>query len=403
MNQDPSTPPLTPPDLRLRPSPRPVVRLSRKTLTIAGLVTTIAVGGAFLLALQPPQGKTAPAPEPTYSTASQPVSDTLAGLPKTYGDVPQLGAPLPGDLGQPMLDAQSGRLSGASPPIGQSYDPQTMSPQVGEHQASRPAETAAEQAKASALFAQVQGGTEARANMPPPTAPDLLASLLQSTALPTSPAQTATRSSAPFEGSTSDRQIVSPERLQVPASPYLLLAGTGIPAALQTGLQSDLPGLVTAQVTHDIYDSLKGNYLLIPRGSRLLGDYNSSVSFGQRRVQLVWTRLILPNGKSLILDREIAADAEGYAGLSDRTDFHWGGVFKAGLLSTTLSIGAQSASSDESDLSRAIREGASDSVSRTGRQIIDRQLNIQPTLTIRPGFPVSVIVSRDLVLEPYGD
>lgn len=118
---------------------------------------------------------------------------------------------------------------------------------------------------------------------------------------------------------------------------------------------------------------------------------------------LVWNRLIFPNGRSIVLERQPGADAEGYAGLEDGVDYHWGELFKAAVLSTILSIGAEAGSSgQESDIVRALRQGASNSVSQTGQQIVQRQLNIAPTLTIRPGFPVRVIVTRDLVLEPYG-
>ncbi|RBP62702.1 TrbI/VirB10 family protein [Brenneria salicis] len=183
----------------------------------------------------------------------------------------------------------------------------------------------------------------------------------------------------------------------------MLQAGAVIPAALITGIRSDLPGQITAQVTENVYDSPTGRILLLPQGTRLIGQYDNGVGFGQRRVLLVWNRLIMPNGRSIVLERQPGADAEGYAGLEDGVDYHWGELFKAAALSTLLSIGANTgSSSDESDLLSAIRDGASDSIGQTGRQIVQRQLNIAPTLTIRPGFPVRVIVIRDLVLEPYG-
>jgi len=119
-------------------------------------------------------------------------------------------------------------------------------------------------------------------------------------------------------------------------------------------------------------------------------------------LQLVWTRLILPNGKSIVLERQPGADAEGYAGLEDEVDNHWGMLFKAALLSTVLSVGAEAGTSDsENNLAQAIRMGASNSISQTGQQIVERNLNVQPTLTIRPGFPVRVLVDRDLMLAPY--
>jgi len=175
-----------------------------------------------------------------------------------------------------------------------------------------------------------------------------------------------------------------------------------IPAALITGLRSDLPGEVTAQVTGDVYDSPTGTILLVPQGARLIGQYDAQISFGQSRALLVWTRLIFPNGRSIVLERQPGTDAAGYAGLQDRVNNHWRTLFEAAILSTILSVGAEAGTSDsENNLAQAIREGASQSLNQTGQQVVSRSLNVQPTLTIRPGFPVRVLVTRDLVLEPY--
>lgn len=199
-----------------------------------------------------------------------------------------------------------------------------------------------------------------------------------------------------------DRRTVSSDRVQAPVSPYVLQAGAVIAAAMITGLRSDLPGQITAQVTENVYDGPTGRTLLIPQGARLVGQYDAQVAFGQSRALLVWTRLIMPNGRSIVLERQPGADPSGYAGLEDEVDNHWGQVFRAALVSTLLSIGSEAGSgSDEDELVSAIRRGSSDGVSQVGRQLVGRAANIQPTLTVRPGFPVRVIVTRDLVLEPY--
>ena len=131
----------------------------------------------------------------------------------------------------------------------------------------------------------------------------------------------------------------------------------------------------------------------------------SQIAFGQSRVLLVWTRLIMPNGRSIVLERQPGADTGGYAGLEDEVDNHWGALFKAALLSTLLGVGSElgstSGTGNNGDIIQALRRGSSDSLNQTGQQAVRRNLNIQPTLTIRPGFPVRVIVNRDLVLEPY--
>ena len=199
-----------------------------------------------------------------------------------------------------------------------------------------------------------------------------------------------------------DKRTVSNERLERPTSKYIVQAGSVIPAALFTGIRSDLPGQVTGQVTENVYDSPTGRYLLIPQGSKLIGIYDSQVSFGQSRVLLVWTRLIFPNGRSIVLERQSGADSEGYAGLEDQVDYHWSRLFMAAALSTLLGVGSElGAGNTDSDIVRALRRGSSDSLNQTGQQIVRRNLNVQPTLTIRPGFPVRVIVNRDLVLAPY--
>jgi type IV secretion system protein VirB10 len=163
-----------------------------------------------------------------------------------------------------------------------------------------------------------------------------------------------------------------------------------------------VPGQITAQVTANVYDGPTGQFLLIPQGARLIGEYDAETRFGQRRALLIWTRLILPDGRSVLLDRQPGADVQGAAGLADRVNNHWGQVFKAALISTLLSIGSEAGTSaEESELIRALRRGGSDAVSQAGQQIVGRSLGIQPTLTIRPGYPVRVIVTRDLILEPW--
>lgn len=210
-----------------------------------------------------------------------------------------------------------------------------------------------------------------------------------------------------FVNASVDRRTVSPDRVTRPASPYIVQAGTVIPGALITGIRSDLPGQITAQVTESVFDSPTGCLLLIPQGARLIGVYDSQVAFGQSRVLLVWTRLIMPNGRSIVLERQPGADAAGYAGLEDEVDNHWGELLKAAALSTLLAVGTElgtgsDTNSNDSAIIQALRHGAGDSLNQTGQQVVRRSLNIQPTLTIRPGFPVRVIVNRDLVLEPYG-
>ncbi len=195
---------------------------------------------------------------------------------------------------------------------------------------------------------------------------------------------------------------INPHRLVAPVSPYTLTAGSIIAASLITGLNSDLPGLVTAQVTENAYDSITGRTLLVPQGSRLIGSYDSVVAFGQKRALVVWQRIILPDGSSTRIDNVPATDVAGYAGLSDKVDAHTWQLLKGVALSTLLGVGTElSLGHSENDLVRAIRESVQQGTSRAGDQIVTRNLNIQPTLEVRPGWPLRVVVHKDIVLAPW--
>jgi type IV secretion system protein VirB10 len=194
---------------------------------------------------------------------------------------------------------------------------------------------------------------------------------------------------------------MSAQSLTPPASPYTLSAGSVIAASLITGLRSDVPGLVTAQVTERVYDSATGTVLLIPQGARLIGTYDSAVAFGQRRALVVWQRIILPNGSSMTIDDLPATDAAGYAGLADEVDLHTWTLLKGAAVSTLLGVGANLTFAGESDLVQAVRQSTQQSVSRAGDQLTSRNLQIQPTISVRPGAPVRLVVHRDLNLLPW--
>jgi type IV secretion system protein VirB10 len=191
----------------------------------------------------------------------------------------------------------------------------------------------------------------------------------------------------------------SAERVREASSARILQAGSIIAAALITAVHSDLPGQVTAQVTQNVYDSPTGTLLLIPQGARLVGEYDSEIVAGQNRVLLAWDRLILPGGRSIQLGRQPGADATGKAGVADKTNYHWGQMLRAALVSTLLGIGTELGSDSEDRLVRALREGGQDTINQTGRQLVERQASIPPTITIRPGAAIRVIVTRDLILD----
>ena len=368
--------------MRLRAEAPRVTRLSRKMLASVAAVALVGIGGSLIYALQtrgPDDGGTE-----LYSTNNRQTADGLAGLPKDYTG-PVLGPALPGDLGRPILDAQNN----GQPVVA----PVTPTPGVSEAEQRRRAEE--EAARLSTVFFQSRQGSTAAGTG---TTPGLAGLDLSGAG---GQAATGQDKQAAFLNAAADRRTVTPDRVTPPASPFVLQAGAVISAALITGIRSDLPGQITAQVTENIYDSPTGRILLVPQGTRLIGQYDNGVQFGQRRVLLVWNRLIMPNGRSIVLERQPGADTQGYAGLEDGVDYHWWDLAKAAALSTLLGVGAELATDDNDRLIRAIRGGAQDTVNQAGQQIVQRQLQVAPTLTIRPGYPVRVIVTRDIVFEPY--
>ncbi len=376
-------------DLRLRPEPPRVMRLSRRVLLALCSVSALAIAGALLYALQ--TRNKADSGKELLATENRQTADALAGLPKDYTalprQVPQLGPPLPGDLGRPILNAQTQNLS-----------PQGMDAIAQREQQEN------EAARVSRLFSQTSEppghSGEAPSAAVNPANPSAQAPNTPS--IDAGAAQNMQDRKLAFVNGPSDKRTVSPDRLERAVSTYVVQAGSIIPAALITGIRSDLPGEITAQVTEAVYDSPSGHYLLIPQGARLIGQYDSSIAFGQSRVLLVWNRIIMPNGSSIVLERLPGADTQGYAGLEDDVDYHWWELARAAALSTLLGIGEDiGQTTQESDLVHALRQGSQDSISNTGQLIVRRQLNVQPTLTIRPGFPVRIVVNHDLVLEPY--
>jgi len=381
-------------ELRLRPERPPVTRLSRRVLLGLAAVAAISVSGALIWGLNQGQRKANSATE-LYNTENKPTADGLTTLPRDYTalprDVPPLGPPLPGDLGRPIRNAQ---MNGPGEPA-IDVEQQRVAQETEAARTSRLfATTNVREHPANHVTLPMSASTEQEVATPigrgdgTPLDPDALVNMQD-------------RKHA-FLTVPVDRKTVSPARLANPPSRYVVQAGAVIPAALITGIRSDLPGQVTAQVTENIYDSPSGRYLLIPQGSKLIGAYDSQVSFGQDRVLLVWTRLIMPNGRSVVLERQPGADTQGFAGLEDEVDHHWVRLAGAAALSTLLGVGAEfGATNNDSAILTALRRGSTDSLNQTGQQVVRRNLNIQPTITIRPGFPVRVIVNRDLVLAPY--
>jgi type IV secretion system protein TrbI len=375
-------------ELRLRPGPSPVTRLSRKVLAMLVAIAALAILGALVFALQ----SRGPHQESTelHSTDHKTTADELEKLPKDYSGlqqappprpIPQLGPPLPGDLGRPILNAQGGAPSADEQRIAQEDEAARVSRVFATTNARQEMVPTAPTPAASGMPVQPQA-----ADSKPPIDPGSLQNMQD-------------RKLA-FANAETDKRTVSPDRLARPASRYIVQAGSVIPAALITGIRSDLPGEITAQVTENVYDSPSGKFLLIPQGARLIGQYDSQIAFGQSRVLLVWTRIIMPNGTSIVLEHQPGADSAGYAGLEDEVDYHWGNLVKAAAISTLLGISSELILNSNNAVVQALRTGAENTVNQTGQTLVSRELNVQPTLTIRPGFPVRVVVNRDLIFVP---
>jgi type IV secretion system protein VirB10 len=370
------------------PTPR---RLSRKALaTLAGVS---ALGVAAALGYSLTASHRTQAPQETVSVERR-NTDALADAPKDYGDLARTTS---AGIDAPPTTSQRDTtppLSGNAP-----ASPGTANNEASAEQQRR--RQARDSARASKLFA----GTSERERSvtasaePPPTLPGQAAT--------GEPAQAASgdaqdRKAAFVAGGTREPTVNS-GRLTPPAGRYVVSAGSTIAAALITGLSSDLPGQVVAQVTEDVFDTVTGRTRLIPQGTRLIGVYDARVSYGQSRALVVWTRLIFPDGRSLDLDRMVGTDAAGQSGLTDHVDNHTRKLLTAGLLSTLFGVGANAATTgggDNADIAFAIRESAGRSVESAGDKIVSRQLDVPPTITVRPGARVRVLVGRDLILAP---
>ncbi len=384
-----------PETLELRAKPQRAIRFKRGVIVALAAITLVSIAATAWVALRPTTFHLVGQKDDRNDVGQAP-ADALSGLPAGYGDVPKLGPPLPGDLGRPILEQQRSMAIEAG--VGKNLNQQAEQAAAAERERHL-AELKA--ARESGLIVKSSAGVvepvAASAGVGTPAAPSE----------PAKPALDADRDpnaqarKLDFVAASDRAGPVNPHALTHPLSPNTLAAGSVIAASLITGLRSDLPGLVTAQVTERVYDSATGRILLIPQGARLIGSYDSVVAFGQRRALVVWQRIVLPDGSSLAIDNVPATDPGGYAGLADKVDFHTWSLLKGVALSTLLGVGSSLTFTGESDLVQAIRESTQQNVSRAGDQLTSKNLQIQPTITIRPGAPVRLVVNRDLILAPW--
>jgi type IV secretion system protein VirB10 len=390
-----------PETLVLRGSPRPVVRFRRGLIIgITGAVAT-AVATLTWVALEPRSFRIAAGDDQGSEPLAKTAPEALAGAPASYGDVPRLGSPLPGDLGRPILEHQRSMGEEAPPPAAQAAPSEAEAARAAAEAERQRRAAAEEAARASGVIVQITGRGGAGAAAP------------AAERAPSGEAEAATDPQSSERGpqagqgrrtefARSEPGDTNPYPLRPAPSPWTLSAGTIIPASLVTGLNSDLPGTVIAQVTENVRDSATGRTILVPQGARLIGSYESAVAYGQRRALLVWQRIVFPDGSSIRLDNTPATDHAGFAGVEDRVDFHTWRLLKGIALATLLGVGAElTFGRGEGDLVRAVRESTQQNAARSGDQISQRNLNVQPTLTVRPGWLLRAVIHKDLVLRPW--
>lgn len=378
-----------PETLVLRAQPHRAVRFKRHVLVASAAVASVSLFGVTWLALGASVPKVVAQPEafnPDKLADTQKARpETLANLPQAYDQIPAgvpvLGPPLPGDLGGPILEHQRGQVQAVQ--AGSADARAGMTPTA-----------------VSGMFFQVAPRIAPVAEQV--AVPDIQSLAALTSAAPASALDVAPTVKPEFVDRKGYGGIYNSHQVETPASPYQVMAGTVISASLVTGLKSDLPGFVIAQVTQPIYDTVSGKHLLIPPGTRLLGQYDDQVAFGQSRALVVWKRLILPDGSSLEIDNLPATDTQGYAGLADSVDYHTWSLLKGVGLSTLLGLTSHSGQSEsDSDLVRAFRDATRDTANQAGQRMVEKALTIRPSITVRPGWPVRVIVHKDLILQPF--
>jgi type IV secretion system protein VirB10 len=399
-----------PETLELRARPQPVTRINRRVLIGGAAVVLMFISALVLVALKPPSLRLGDRPE-LFNVDHKPVTDGLSKLPATYDgmradkkvDDPKLPAGVPKLIARPdALDDVEALEKAKLARLGL-------------------------QARESQVFFRIQAKAPSHRDVLPVPRPDpvprpgpittdgdltglsALRAAERAKALAAgdldglgTDGATEQARKLSFLKAGPEKEIYNPHALQKPVSPYQLMAGTIIAASMVSGLNSDLPGFVIAQVTENVYDTVSGRFLLIPQGSRLLGRYDNVVAFGQERALVVWQRIILPDGSSVVIDNLPATDTSGYAGLADQVDQHTWKMLKGVALATVLGVGSQLAfGSSDSDLVRALQQSTQATTNRAGQRLVEKNLNVQPTITVRPGWPLRVIVHKDLILRPY--
>jgi type IV secretory pathway VirB10-like protein len=382
-------------DPRLRVE-RPRSRTLRKGPAIAALAVVIGLGSiALAVAFSSSSGSG----DPRSQSQATEVNTSSVTLPDVIKD-PPAGSQLPGSTdgreAAPLPAGVASPSGGSSPAPGQSG---------GEEVA---------KARGSSLFAPMDDSPVGEKGDPPQLAAGGAGAASPSTAITSPQAADGNRLPDPnmqerkndfLEKIGSSSAEYLEKTVSLPLSPYEVKAGTVIPTVLVTGINSDLPGKVVGQVRENVYDSVTGNHLLIPQGSRLIATYDSMVAWGQERVLVCWQCLIRPDGSSISLECMPGVDLAGYAGFADEVDNHWWKIISGAAFSSLLAATAQRSQGDVTGFQPTFPQvwasNAAGQINQAGQQLTQKNLQIQPTITVRPGFSVNVLVSKDIVIGPY--
>ena len=408
-----------PPTPQLRPPPPLAKRLNRNALTVAAVLMGMTVLTAVVVVR--------PSRDPQEKPSAPATVDEAPPVPSrpAFLDEPVRASPTRPDTAPGLALVPSGADGGhgGAPLLADTAAPSPVLPPSPAGPSARVrAYRAAVQSAAVLRSAEALPAPSAHADSDPLAAEEQqLVSLGDSVLRASARAGVAAAAAPPMASPPRDgrhrafldaagdaRGATVPARLEAAGSPYRLRAGTVIPGLLITGINSDLPGDLVGQVSRDVYDSRTQRIVLIPKGARLIGSYDNQIAAGEGRLLVAWTRLILPDGRSLRLPGLALKDVAGQTGAKDQVDTHWQRVFGKALLLSAISAGAQLSQPQQTSIfappsAGQVAAGAlGQELSNVALEILRRGMDVPPTITIRPGQPFNVFLNGDLVFDaPY--
>jgi type IV secretion system protein VirB10 len=405
-----------------------VSRISRK-LVISLLVIFGSIAAlSFLWAVSPRKNVKEETGKPEASAKQTPnLPENVMDSPTSYKDLakdgkaPQLGPPITGSSQRELEAGRSLSAAADGKPAYTAYPASSSTANQGqltpEQQAAQAAAGQRQKDYHDSLRSSLSFGGHAGGNpenqtgpaMPSMSGLDRLEAMSRQigTGMPGNEDQNMQDEKRAFAGEKRERSPYLLAAMQYPVSRYEVKAGTIIPSVLITGLNSDLPGQIVAQVRENVYDTVTGRFLLIPQGTRLVGEYDSKIAYGQERALIVWSRLLMPNGHSISLEGMPGVDMSGYSGLKDRVNNHYAKLLTGVVLGSVIGAGAQVATGGQgspntpASFGQLAVSGAAQNINQAGQQITQKNLNLQPTIEVRPGMKLNVFVTRDMILRPY--